>query len=210
MKKYWIFVIFMGFLVQSIHAQSWTYRYGVKLGASTPYYQLSNIPPTTRAAVKTLGLSVTGLVEASPSPYFALQTGMSFQLLGATLTHSEYGDTKVKQHSFWLQLPVNIMAKLPLQDSSHFFLSAGPYTSLGIMGANSFADTYTGNRKDFSFGAHGTQKRLDYGLNFILGYQLRKGYNIALGYMMGVADLATQSSYKQRNRAWFISVGYSF
>lgn len=211
MKKLILLGILLGFAYQQIAAQEWIYHYGVKLGASTPYYSLSNVTNgTTREVSKTLGLSVTGIVEAAPSKYFAMQTGMSFQLLGAKLDYSEFGNTNVRQRTFWLQLPINFVGKLPLGDSSNLFLSAGPYGSLGLMGANSFEDTYTGNRSDFSFGKNGTQKRFDYGLNFSTGYQLKRGYNIAIGYMMGVADLSTSTQYEQRNRAWTIVAGYTF
>lgn len=211
MKKFILLSILIGLLHQQLSAQSWKYRYGIKLGASTPSYRLSNISSgTSREADNTLGFSVTGTVEAAPSTYFSIQSGLSFQLLGAQLDYSEFGSTRVGQRTFWLQVPINFVAKLPLRDSSNFFLAAGPYGSLGLMGANSFEDNFTGTRADFTFGSNGSQKRFDYGLNISAGYQLKKGYHISLGYMKGIADLSTSSRYEQRNEAWTISVGYTF
>ncbi|GAA4793330.1 hypothetical protein GCM10023231_21990 [Olivibacter ginsenosidimutans] len=211
MKKFILLSILVGFFHQQLSAQSWKYQYGIKLGASVPGYRLSNVSTgTTREASNTLGFSVTGTAEASPSRYFAIQSGLSFQLLGAQLNYSEFGKTNVRQRTFWLQVPLNVMAKLPLKDSSNFFIAAGPYGGLGLMGANNFDDSFTGTRTDFTFGSNGSQKRFDYGVNLNIGYQVKRGYNIAIGYMMGIADLSTSTRYQQRNRAWTVNVGYSF
>lgn len=211
MKKIIFTALLISLIDQSLLAQQWNIGYSVKLGSSLPYYALSNISNnTSREASKKLGFSVTGLVEASASNYFAIQSGISFQQLGAQLDYSEFGNTKVKQHTFWLQIPLNFVGKLPLNDSSYFFLSVGPYGGFGLMGSNSFASNYTGSREDFTFGDLGSQKRIDYGANLNIGYQLKKGYTISLGYLMGMANLSTSSRYEQRNRAWTFTIGYSF
>jgi len=211
MKKTIFICILFGLMDKSLSAQQWNIRYSVRLGGNLPYYALSNINNnTSRVASKKVGFTVTGLVEASTTRYFAIQSGISFQQLGSQLDYSEFGNTPVKQHTFWLQLPVNFVGKLPLKGSSYFFLSMGPYGGFGLMGSNSFASNYTGNREDFTFGDSGSQKRFDYGVNLHFGYQLKKGYNLSAGYLLGLADLSTSSRYEQRNRAWAFTVGYSF
>lgn len=203
--------LLLGVIYQPLQAQKWKTQYGIKLGASLPYYALSNINNnTSREASQKMGFAVTGTIEASPSPYFGMQSGISIQQLGAKLDYSEFGNTPVKQHTFWLQVPINFVGKLPLRDSSYFFLSAGPYGAFGLMGSNSFASNYTGNREDFTFGDQGSQKRFDYGANLNLGYQLNRGYNLSVGYILGLADLSTSTRYEQRNRAFTFTVGYTF
>lgn len=210
MKRLIILWLVFGFVHQT-YAQDWNFRYGLKLGLNAPSYHLSNINTgTSREASRTYGLSFTGTIEAARNNYFAIQSGLSFQMLGSQLDYSEFGNTPVTQRTFWLQLPVNFVAKLPLKDSSNFFLSAGPYGAMGFFGVNSFTSNYQGSREDFSFGNDGTQNRFDYGLNLSIGYHLKKGYSLAAGYMMGLADLSTNSRYEQRNRAWNISFGYTF
>jgi hypothetical protein len=211
MKRLIILWLAFGFIHQSTYAQDWNFRYGLKLGLSAPSYHLSNIKTgTSREASRTYGFSLTGTIEAARNNYFAVQSGLSFQMLGSQLDYSEFGSTPVTQRTFWLQLPVNFIAKLPLRDSSNFFLSAGPYGAIGFFGANSFASNYQGSREDFHFGSNASQNRFDYGLNLSIGYHLKRGYSIAAGYMMGLADLSTNSRYEQRNRAWSITFGYTF
>jgi len=198
-------------IVQQLHAQSDKYHYGIQIGPTISTYALSNISSgTTRSATDALGLSVTGSAGISLSKHFGIQSGLSFQLLGAKLTYSEFGKTSVLQRTFWLQVPVHFVAKLPLRDSSYFFINAGPYGALGLMGTNNFESSYTGERTNFTFGSTGTQKRFDYGLSLGLGYELKRGYRLSANYLWGAANLATTNRYEQRNRAWLIGLGYFF
>lgn len=195
----------------SLFAQNHIWHYTLKVGAISSDYGLSHISNgTSRETSRAVGFSLTGLADVSLNPYFSIQSGLSFQRLGAQLNYSEFGNTKVQQHTLWLQVPLNFVAKLPLSDSSNFFMNAGPYGGIGLMGSNGFSSSYTGAREDFIFGSEGSQKRFDYGLSFHIGYQLKKGYNFSVGYLMGLADLATRSRYEQRNKAWSLTLGYSF
>ncbi|WP_257666976.1 hypothetical protein [Parapedobacter tibetensis] len=101
---------------------------------------------------------------------------------------------------------------MPLRDSSNFFLSAGGYVGIGLFGKNYVPDSYTGTAShDFTFGNTGTQQRMDYGINFNVGYRLRSGYMVSVGYLQGIRDTAPDhAAYEQRNRAYSFTIGYQF
>jgi len=213
MNKTWI-LVFLFYLSQiaDSYSQEWKYRFGAGVDFNLPNYAISNVKNgTSRAASRTWGLGLNGLVEASPNRHFAIQSGLSLKLLGAQLTYSEFGKTNVVQRTYWAQLPLNFVFKVPLRDSSNFYASAGPYGGFGLFGSNEFSDNYTGTKQDFSFGNSATQQRLDYGLNFQLGYKLSKGYQIGFGYQHGLQDIAPENArYEQRNRSWSASLAVSF
>src|SRR5690606_18568921 len=194
-------------------AQDWKLNYGVAAGATNSIYLLENISSGVgRSASKTYNSQVSGWVMLSPHKYFGVEGGLAIAGLGDVLNQSEVGSREVRQHTYWLQVPVNLVAKLPLRDTSNFFLKAGGYAGVGLFGKNYIPDSYSGSAKQgFSFGNDGTQKGLDFGWNVSFGYKLRSGYLINIGYQRGLTDLApNQAAYEQRNRAYTIGIGYEF
>lgn len=194
-------------------AQDRKLNYGVAANVTSPIYLLDNISSGVgRSASNTYNGMVSGWVMLSPNRYFGVEGGLAITGLGAVLNQSEFGSRDVKQHTYWLQIPVNLVAKLPLRDTSSFFLKAGGYTGVGLFGKNYIPDSYSGSAKQgFSFGDDGTQKGIDFGWNVSFGYKLRSGYLINLGYQRGLTNLApSQAAYEQRNRSYTIGIGYEF
>ncbi|MEG1025338.1 MAG: outer membrane beta-barrel protein, partial [Flavobacterium sp.] len=52
----------------------------------------------------------------------------------------------------------------------------------------------------------------DFGVNFGLGYKLENGLNFGVRYNLGLTDInnVDNSSVKNKNRAFQVSVGYFF
>lgn len=213
MKKILSLCFLMFVLSNGVFSQNWKLNYGGSIGVTNSNYILENISSGVgRSASSTVNGQLTGWVTLSPNAYFGLETGASIVGLGAKLNQSEFGNREILQHTYWLQVPFNFVGKLPLRDSSEFFLKAGGYVGLGIAGKNTIPDSYTGSaRREFSFDKDGTQKGLDVGWSIGLGYKLKSGYLIHLGYQRGLFNLApTAASYEQRNRAYTIGIGYEF
>ncbi len=200
-------------LVRAAHPQDRKINYGVAVGATHPVYVLSNISSgVSRSASSTYNGQLSSWVSWSPTPYAGLEAGASVVGLGAKLTQSEFGSRNVIQHTYWLQFPVNIIGKLPLRDSSNFFVKAGGYVGVGLFGSNNVPNDYTGSAtQDFSFGERETQQPVDIGWTLNMGYKLKSGYLISVGYQQGISDIApSQAAYEQRNRAYTLSIGYEF
>ena len=136
----------------------------------------------------------------------------------------------VKQTSnpFYIEVPVNVVVKLPFNSESNFFFGAGPYGAIGIAG-KAKTDTrvlsftnHTENNIEFSnddpltFGQEegtglGVLKRFDYGLNGIVGVE---GKNLVLsaGYGLGLAKLQSgdnsSADNNNKHRVLNFSVGF--
>jgi len=123
----------------------------------------------------------------------------------------------VKQTSnpFYIEVPINLVIKLPFNDESHFFFGAGPYGAIGIAGK---AKT---DKKVLSFSSHteksiefsnddpttfgedegtgfGVLKRFDYGLNGTVGVEGKKVV-LSAGYGLGLAKLQSGSDSNADN-----------
>ncbi len=213
MKKIYTLCFFLLALLNIAAAQEWKLNYGVSAGATSSTYLLENISSGVgRSASKTYNGQVSGWAMISPNKYVGVEGGLAITGLGAVLNQSEFGSRQVRQHTYWLQVPVNLVAKLPLRDTSNFFLKVGGYAGIGLFGKNYIPDSYSGSAKQgFSFGDGGTQKGVDFGWNVSFGYKFRSGYLINLGYQRGLTDLApSQAAYEQRNRAYTVGIGYEF
>jgi hypothetical protein len=124
----------------------------------------------------------------------------------------------IKQTSnpFYIEVPVNLVIKLPFNDESHFFFGAGPYGAIGIAGKAKMdrkvyplASVHSENSIEFSnddpttFGEEegagfGVLKRFDYGLNGTVGVEGKKVV-ISAGYGLGLAKLQSGSNSGEDN-----------
>ena len=122
---------------------------------------------------------------------------------------------KQTSNPFYIEVPANLVVKLPFNNESHFFVGAGPYGAIGIAGkaksdANVLGFTSSSEHNiEFSnddpstFGAEegaglGVLKRFDYGLNGIIGIEGKK-LVLSAGYGLGLAKLQSGSNSGEDN-----------
>lgn len=162
---------------------------------------------------------------------FHLQPGIFFTGKGSKLeigrpTENFYA--KQTSNPFYIEVPVNLVIKLPFNNESHFFFGAGPYGAIGIAGKAKTDrkvlnfTSHTENNIEFSnddpstFGEEegtglGVLKRFDYGLNGIVGVE---GRNLVLsaGYGLGLAKLQSgsdgSSDNNNKHRVLSFAVGF--
>src|SRR5690606_24221882 len=167
-------------------AQSQPLGYGIKAGVNFPTYHLSNSDLDDLKS--STNFHVTGYLDAPLGGNFYLQPGVSLQGKGAKFAES--GDIKVTQNTMWLEVPVNAVAKFPTGAAGNFFVGAGPYVGFGLSGKNKISGGDSSISTDFKFGKDEDQKGVDFGLNFLAGYQLSSGLTLGAGYGLGLADIA--------------------
>jgi len=135
---------------------------------------------------------------------------------------------KQTSNPFYIEVPVNLVIKLPFNDESHFFFGAGPYGAIGIAGKAKTDkkvlgfSSHTENNIEFSnddpttFGEEegtgfGVLKRFDYGLNGTVGVE-GKSVVVSAGYGLGLAKLQSGSNSGEDNnnkhRVLSFSIGF--
>ena len=161
-------------------------------------------------------VGITGDVHLASILY--LQPGIFFTGKGSKLeigrpTENFYA--KQTSNPFYIEVPVNVVIKLPFNDESHFFFGAGPYGAIGVAGKAKTDrkvlnfTSHTENSIQFSnddpstFGEEegtglGVLKRFDYGLNGVVGVE-GKSVVVSAGYGLGLAKLQSGSNSSSDN-----------
>ncbi len=178
--------------------------YGLRAGVNIPKYSTSFGDTKSNT-----GFFVTGYLDAPVSPYLSVQPGLSLQNKGAKWAQTSNGELKESVMS--LDIPVNLVAKLPTGGSGNFFVGAGPYVGFGLSGKRKgeVLDGAVQGDRDINFGSGSGKdlKRTDFGVNFLAGYQLTNGFQINAGYGLGLTNLAPNSG-SIKNRVWSVGIGF--
>ncbi|MDF3076531.1 MAG: hypothetical protein K0S09_420 [Sphingobacteriaceae bacterium] len=196
--------------------------YGLKVGVNLPKYQFQNEGGTDPETETTTNFHVTGYMDAPIGGVFSIQPGISLQGKGGKFyDNGGTGNARVRneQNTLWGEIPVNIVAHIPMAGATNFYLGGGPYAALGISGENKMTngtvvtENSIGFGNDSSNGRTADLKRFDLGVNFLAGVQLGNGFNVGAGYGLGLNDLRPSGNGgngKMTNRVLSFSVGFGF
>lgn len=119
---------------------------------------------------------------------------------------------KVTFNPIYLEIPVNLIVRLPLGSGSNLFFNAGPYIAMGIAGKsklngelggiaiNSTQDIqFTSTDPNSNDQAYSKLKRFDYGLNIGAGFDLKKVI-LKVNYGYGLSKInSTQTNNSQND-----------
>jgi hypothetical protein len=161
-------------------------------------------------------VGILGDIHVASLLYF--QPGLLFTGKGSKIeigrpTENLY--VKQTSNPFYIEVPANLVIKLPFNSESHFFVGAGPYGAIGITGKAKTDGTVLGfsshsehsiefsNDDPATFGEEegtglGVLKRFDYGLNGIIGIEGKK-LVVSAGYGLGLAKLQSGSNSGEDN-----------
>lgn len=148
---------------------------------------------------------------------FYLQPGIFYSVKGAQINYDLgiLGSGHVKSSVDYLEIPLNLAYRYELGNAGAVFAAAGPYIGIGMKGKNKAEVTVpTGipsQETDVKFGdADDEVKKIDYGVNFGVGYISPVGLYLRVQYGLGLANLANASMVSSKTRVLGISVGYAF
>lgn len=149
--------------------------------------------------------------------FLAIQPGLFFSGKGTKAQAGEPGSNgyfKSVLNPYYIELPVNLVFKAPINKDSRFFAGAGPYAAIGIAGKRKLDYEVLGvayHREDkirFSSddpttsgeegAGMGILKRFDYGLNGTAGFE-GKSILVSVNYGLGLAKLQSGSDSGEDN-----------
>jgi hypothetical protein len=158
---------------------------------------------------------------------FSLQPSLIFTGKGSKIKRGhQYLNSyfQAKGNPFYVELPLNAVGKFPLSNKNFtFFVGAGPYIAFGVTGKSKvegkfFGSTYSRNSKiTFSnedvlsfpyeeYAGLGVMRRIDYGLNGIVGLQYKRIF-FAANYGDGKAELQKHiGEVDEQNKHQVISI----
>ncbi|MBA2248764.1 MAG: PorT family protein [Chitinophagaceae bacterium] len=197
---------------------------------------LANITNTKSGATEdnnlltTFNAGILGRFDLSKT--LDLESGLLLDGRGAkaqTFLTANHDDNyvKTKFNPLYLEVPLNIVLRVPLEKKTNIFFNAGPYVSIGVGGKStqdskilgvtgsssqtikfSNDDPFTSQQDD---AAYDKLKRFDFGLNVGGGFDLGKVL-LKLNYALGLTKInSTQSNNgaddKNKYRTVSISLG---
>jgi hypothetical protein len=186
--------------------------YGLKAGVNLTQYHLTKESTATETKNIT-NFQVTGYLEAPLGSRFLLQPGISIQGKGGKNT---VATTAVKQNTLWLEVPVNLLVKLPASPTSHIYLGGGPYLGFGLSGRNEIVTPTQTSKGDVHFGNDVTDNltTTDFGVNLLAGIQLNSGFNVGVGHGIGLKSITPSNANNIvsniYSRVISFTVGYKF
>lgn len=177
-------------------------KYGIKLGYNAG--SVSSNDAEIKEDGKTLsGIGFGAFAEFSLGKKLSLQPQLNYNRKGLALAHAGHSD---KYQFDVLDIPVNVLYR----SNGGFFIGGGPNLGFNLSGGLRSEEDPTENF-DFKFGSNAGQiKRMDLGLNFLTGYELKNGLFISANYLAGLTNLSNVPGETWRNNLLNISLGYSF
>ena len=167
-----------------------------------------------------------GVVADLPlSPLLSIQPGLVLNGKGAKVSHyyTVGGDVaasdNLKMNPLYLELPVNVVVKLPVTTGTNFFIGAGPYGALGIGGKYKATATVAGasgeTTRNIKYGSSNDDdlRRFDYGVNALAGVEIDRvmlGVNYGLGLSKIVPNTDDFRNDKNKYRVLSVNVGFRF
>lgn len=160
----------------------------------------------------------------------SIQPGIFFTGKGSKFQQGSTSDASYYREStnpMYIEVPVNVVFKVPMGDGAKFFAGAGPYGAMGVAGRDKvdgkvFGIAFDGNEKiDFSNddpttsaeegAGYGIVRRFDYGLNGTVGFEGEKAM-FSVNYGLGLAKIQSGSNSnaddKNKHRVLSFTIGF--
>jgi Outer membrane protein beta-barrel domain len=210
MKKAF-FILFVSVLCLQLPGLAQKSKVGVTAG-----FSISNMTDTFRVSSKTgkslIGYTV-GIVVDVPigKSRFHFQPSLHFMQKGKVLEES---DTKKSSIALrYADVDLNFLYNTN-GDKVNFFIGAGPSVGLPLPSKKVTKIGAIKSEDNITFGNTGveTYKGIDYGLNFIGGFNLPGGFYTAASYTLGLRNIVSEKNSKNsiKNSCFALRFGYLF
>lgn len=213
MKKILLLLTLVAGLRVATNAQDKPISFGIKAGVaiSNIDYRFSSGGSLGDDAKPSFYIGAVSNIKLSN--LFSVQPGLIYVNKGTkydvNITEENGKTIRVEEGSFslsYFEVPVNILANFSLGNGK-FFVGAGPYVAYALSGSRKLVDF----KEDIKFGSNEEIfRRMDFGLNSLVGYQLSNGINIHGGYGIGLYEISKSSNVKIKSNLLCVGLGFNF
>ncbi len=168
-----------------------------------------------------------GVIDLAILDVLSIQPGLFYTSKGIKTERNipVLGTTTTTFNPQYIELPLNLVFKAPISETSRFFAGAGPYVAMGVAGKYKVKSDLGSNEYDIEFndddpltqeqedaGAYKVRK-FDYGVNVLAGLELDR-FVISANYGLGLAKIYAADDNgdndKNKHRVFSVSVGIKF
>ncbi|MDD4645286.1 MAG: porin family protein [Bacteroidales bacterium] len=151
-----------------------------------------------------------GLPSAANGPY--LSAAALISLKGAKVDLGPLGE--ITFNPYYLEIPIHVGYKYPVNDRLLFFADAGPYVACGLIGKIKADLVMTDDESENIFGNENL-KRFDAGVGLRAGMELNRALQLSVGYDFGLTTVYDAEHYDgseatAKNGNLSISLAYLF
>ncbi|MGZ3764454.1 MAG: porin family protein [Mucilaginibacter sp.] len=177
MKK---LLLFFGLAISSLTTFAQGTTYGIKTGLNFSEFT-GSFSGRTSTTESLMGFHIGAVVDFGLGK-FSIQPGFLISSKGGKVNEETgYVSTTLN----YIEVPINLLFKQRIGNGK-FFVGGGPYLAFATSGKNTENDI----SEDVQFGKNsGEINSSDFGLNFLAGYQLDKGFGLNLNYGLGFSNL---------------------
>jgi len=182
-------------------------EFGLKAGVNFASYSYAHSANTADMKPRT-SFHITGYLDTRISDGVYLYPEVSLQGKGGKwIEASERGGAEIIQSVMWLDLPINVIGKVPVGPFGHAFAGAGPYMGFSMNGENKYAD---GSTSAVIIYKDNAMKNFDYGINFLAGLKWGKRFSLNANYRVGLVNIVYDTykwSDNVKNRVFSLGMG---
>lgn len=143
-----------------------------------------------------VGFHAGVLLDVPLSKHISIQPNLLFSQKGFKLSSNTTGTFHTGTYNY-IELPVNVIYHI----NEKFSIGAGPYLGYALSGTQSSGFLSV----DIPFGS-GQGRRLDFGLNALIGYEIIDGLVISSNYSLGLANISDDGSSPVKNNVIGVSL----
>jgi Outer membrane protein beta-barrel domain len=226
MKKVFVLAIFTVIIIAAQAQVKLGVQAGINAASFKDKFTSGNTTTTTKYKAK-VGFTVGVFADISISDALVFRPGLNFIQKGgkSTETRTLFGITtkyESTRTSNYLELPLIVVYKIAV-GGGNIFVGAGPSIGYGLSGKDK-AKATTGNttqEQSASIKFDGKDnntvndnkshlKALDFGGNFMAGYQLGNNISAKLSYSIGFSNINPDNNSSTKNKGFGFTVGYVF
>jgi hypothetical protein len=169
---------------------------------------MSNNTGTSASGAKMkIGVHLGVMLNFDITEHLSIEPGLLYSMKGSKQDYTiPIIDSTVeyKLSLNYLEIPINVVYHFGEQGAGGFMVHAGPYLGYALSGKQKVGDSeesLTFKKDEDGF------KRMDFGLNFGLGYQLPMGVFVRAQYGLGLGNIVEDPG-KAMNTNIAIQIGY--
>lgn len=174
-------------------------KFGAKVGVN-----LSNQKVLGTNYKSKLGLTFGLVTDISFTKNLSLQSGLLYSNRGARTLHNGHYDNYVIQS---IEIPLNVVYKIPA-GKGKFIIGAGPNICYNV---NAVEKEHEEEDRKVTIGNNNEELRpLDFGANFVTGYEINKNLFVQLNYNLGLSNLSNIQNDSRKSTMFGLTLGYFF
>lgn len=202
--------------------------FGAQIGFNAAYYGLSDeykqmVKEDDGLTLPIPSFHIGLFADYAVSDNFSIRPGLRYSGKGykekwSDDGYEEYEAGSIKESLGYIEIPINAVFK-----SNKILFGAGPYIGYALSGkwntvrqdldddGNVQHETKDSDKIAFGSEYEGGYKRVDYGMNALLGFRITQQFSIDLGYSLGLNNIFYSGSEDYiKNRVVSVSLSYLF